>query len=92
MATWAEDEIGRKWDRCFTDAIFKFGGGILLGGVFSLFFFKRRKWPIITGGGFGLGMAYANCQEDLNSTIRGQKSRECNKPDKEKPAEEKKSS
>lgn len=25
MATWAEDEIGRKWDRCFTDALFKFG-------------------------------------------------------------------
>lgn len=25
MATWVEDEIGRKWDRCFTDAIFKFG-------------------------------------------------------------------
>lgn len=71
MATWVEDEIGRKWDRCFTDAIFKFGnyhlvinrwilkryqiyfllvndndisigGGILLGGVFSLFFFKRK--------------------------------------------------
>ncbi|KAF3421168.1 hypothetical protein E2986_13849 [Frieseomelitta varia] len=75
MATWAEDEIGRKWDRCFTDAIFKFG----------------RKWPIITGGGFGLGMAYANCQEDLNSTIRQQKSREC-KSDKKKLPEEKKSS
>lgn len=22
---WAEDEIGRKWDRCFTDALFKLG-------------------------------------------------------------------
>lgn len=55
-------------------------------------FLLGRKWPIITGGGFGLGMAYANCQEDLNSTIRRQKSRECSKPDKEKPAEEKKSS
>ena len=30
MATWAEDEIGRKWDRCFTDAIFKFGNYYLI--------------------------------------------------------------
>lgn len=90
MATWAEDEIGRKWDRCFTDALFKFGGGILLGGVFSLFFFKRRKWPVITGAGFGLGMAYANCQEDLNSTIKRQQQRDCAKPvEKAKPEEKK---
>lgn len=68
-AVWAEDEIGRKWDRCFTDAILKLGnyrsrvvrddkcilrlidvtdrslssgGGIALGGVFSLFFFKSK--------------------------------------------------
>ncbi|XP_011646413.1 MICOS complex subunit MIC10 isoform X2 [Pogonomyrmex barbatus] len=41
-AVWAEDEIGRKWDRCFTDAILKLGGGLALGGVFSLFFFKSK--------------------------------------------------
>lgn len=28
-ATWAEDEIGRKWDRCFTDAIIKLGNYFL---------------------------------------------------------------
>ncbi|XP_017875816.1 MICOS complex subunit Mic10-like [Ceratina calcarata] len=89
MATWAEDEIGRKWDRCFTDALFKFGGGILLGGVFSLFFFKRRKWPVITGAGFGLGMAYANCQEDLNSTVKRQHARDCKPGEKTKPEEKK---
>jgi hypothetical protein len=22
---WSEDEVGQKWDRCFTDAIIKFG-------------------------------------------------------------------
>ncbi|XP_076277301.1 MICOS complex subunit Mic10 [Lasioglossum baleicum] len=81
--TWTEDEIGRKWDRCFTDALFKLGGGTLLGGVFSLFFFKRRKWPILTGAGFGLGMAYSNCQEDLNTTIRQQSSRDCSKVSKD---------
>ncbi|XP_043271391.1 MICOS complex subunit Mic10-like [Venturia canescens] len=65
---WAEDEIGRKWDRCFTDAVLKMGGGIFLGSVFSLLFF-RRKWPIITGAGFGLGMAYSNCEKDINATL-----------------------
>ncbi|XP_012235027.1 MICOS complex subunit Mic10 [Linepithema humile] len=79
---WAEDEIGRKWDRCFTDAILKFGGGVILGGVFSLFFFKRRKWPIITGAGFGLGMAYSNCEEDINASIRQQKPRSCKREEK----------
>lgn len=24
-STWAEDEIGRKWDLCITDALFKLG-------------------------------------------------------------------
>ncbi|XP_011262741.1 MICOS complex subunit Mic10 [Camponotus floridanus] len=76
-AVWAEDEIGRKWDRCFTDAILKLGGGVALGGVFSLFFFKRRRWPIIAGAGFGLGMAYSNCERDINASIHQQKSRSC---------------
>ncbi|XP_046735907.1 MICOS complex subunit Mic10-like [Diprion similis] len=67
--TWAEDEIGRKWDRCFTDAVLKLGGGVFLGSVFSLLFFRRKKWPIITGGGFGLGMAYSNCEKDINATV-----------------------
>ncbi|XP_012269477.2 MICOS complex subunit Mic10-like [Athalia rosae] len=66
---WAEDEIGRKWDRCFTDAVLKLGGGVFLGSVFSLLFFRRKRWPIITGAGFGLGMAYSNCEKDINATL-----------------------
>ncbi|XP_063975263.1 MICOS complex subunit MIC10-like [Diachasmimorpha longicaudata] len=66
--TLAEDEIGRKWDRCFADAVIKFGGGIVIGSVVSLLFFRKR-WPIITGAGFGLGMAYSNCENDINSSV-----------------------
>lgn len=66
--TVTEDEIGRKWDRCFTDAVLKLGSGIVVGSVFSLLFI-RRKWPIITGAGFGLGMAYSNCENEINSTV-----------------------
>ncbi|KAK0077682.1 hypothetical protein PV325_003586 [Microctonus aethiopoides] len=77
--TWAEDEIGRKWDRCFTDALIKLGGGIFLGSVFSLIFI-RKKWPIVTGAGFGLGMAYSNCEKDINSSLYlyKPKGRKCN--------------
>ncbi|KAL1492093.1 hypothetical protein ABEB36_012586 [Hypothenemus hampei] len=67
---YVEEELGRKWDKCVSDAVIKFGGGIVLGSVFSLLFFKRKRWPILMGGGFGVGMAYSNCEKDLNATIR----------------------
>ncbi|XP_025834522.1 MICOS complex subunit Mic10-like, partial [Agrilus planipennis] len=56
------------------DCILKFGGGVLLGGVFSLLFFKRKRWPVILGGGIGIGMAYANCEQDLNATVLAHRS------------------
>ncbi|XP_055523499.1 MICOS complex subunit MIC10-like [Wyeomyia smithii] len=64
--TLAEDQYGKKIDRCLTDVLIKFGGGLAVGGVFSLLFFKRRAWPIIMGSGFGIGMAYTNCERSLN--------------------------
>ncbi|KAK2580354.1 hypothetical protein KPH14_001250 [Odynerus spinipes] len=66
-ATWGEDEIGRKWDRCFADALLKLSCGVFIGGVVSLFFFRRRKWPLMVGGGFGLGMAYSQCEREINA-------------------------
>ncbi|XP_065163248.1 MICOS complex subunit MIC10-like [Atheta coriaria] len=68
---YVEDEIGRKWDRCLTDGILKFGGGLVIGTVFSFLFFKRKRWPILLSGGFGVGMAYSNCERDLNATMLG---------------------
>ncbi|KAJ8928472.1 hypothetical protein NQ314_018977 [Rhamnusium bicolor] len=72
MATpvYVEEELGRKWDKCVSDGILKFGGGLVLGTVFSILFFKRRRWPILMGGGFGIGMAYSNCEKDLNQTLQ----------------------
>ncbi|KAK5645061.1 hypothetical protein RI129_006361 [Pyrocoelia pectoralis] len=65
-----EDQLDRKWNRCFTDGLLKFTGGFLIGTVVSFLFFKKRKWPMILGGGFGIGMAYSNCERDLNSMLQ----------------------
>uniref|UniRef100_A0A3B3HFY7 MICOS complex subunit MIC10 n=1 Tax=Oryzias latipes TaxID=8090 RepID=A0A3B3HFY7_ORYLA len=45
----SERELGRKLDRCLADGVIKLG----------------HAWPISFGSGAGLGMAYANCQNDL---------------------------
>lgn len=66
--THKEDKIGQTWDRCYSDALFKMGGGVLIGTVFSLLF-VRKRWPIVIGGGFGLGMAYSNCEKELNAAV-----------------------
>lgn len=42
------------------------GGGLALGGLVSLLFLRRRGWPVILGGGFGIGVAYTNCEKSLN--------------------------
>lgn len=28
-------------------------------------FYLGKKWPLIMGSGFGLGLAYENCEKDL---------------------------
>ncbi|XP_046851599.1 MICOS complex subunit Mic10-like [Xenia sp. Carnegie-2017] len=58
----SEEILGRKWDRCLADTTIKIGTGAIIGGVFSLIFFKRKFWPITFGSGIGLGMGYTNCQ------------------------------
>ncbi|VVC99438.1 unnamed protein product [Leptidea sinapis] len=59
------DDYSAKLDMCLTDGIVKTGGGLLLGTLSSLLFFKRRRWPIIAGIGVGIGLAYANCEHEM---------------------------
>ncbi|KOB53759.1 UPF0327 protein [Operophtera brumata] len=61
-----DDEYSAKLDMCLTDGIVKTGGGILLGTLTSILFLKRRRWPVIAGMGMGIGLAYANCEFELN--------------------------
>ncbi|CAH1646331.1 unnamed protein product [Spodoptera littoralis] len=61
-----EDSYRKKLDMCITDAIIKGGGGVLLGSLASVLIIKRR-WPITTGLGIGMGISFANCQYALNN-------------------------
>ncbi|XP_034840022.1 MICOS complex subunit MIC10-like [Maniola hyperantus] len=61
-----EDEFSAKLDMCLTDGIVKTGSGVLLGALSSVLFLRRRRWPIIAGMGMGIGIAYANCEYELN--------------------------
>jgi len=63
----SEDVLGRKWDRCISDTMIKFGAGLGLGIVFSVVFFRRRPWPVAFGACTGLGMGYSNCQHDFEN-------------------------
>ncbi|XP_020606324.1 MICOS complex subunit Mic10-like [Orbicella faveolata] len=62
----SEEELGRKWDRCFVDTTFKTVGGAVFGSIFSLVFFKRAAWPVTLGIGIGLGAGYSNCRHQFN--------------------------
>jgi inner membrane organizing system protein 1 len=44
-------------------------GGFTVGAILSLVLFKRRSWPIVFGLGSGFGMAFSNCQNELNAMV-----------------------
>lgn len=51
----------------FTRVCANTGGGLAIGSVLSLLFFKRRAFPLWLGTGFGFGVGYRNCESALNS-------------------------
>ncbi|XP_017045276.1 MICOS complex subunit MIC10 [Drosophila ficusphila] len=59
----AEDII---MDKCLADFCLKGGSGLVIGGVFTLFFTRPQTYPIWLGLGFGMGMAYDCCQARWN--------------------------
>ncbi|CAH0555650.1 unnamed protein product [Brassicogethes aeneus] len=52
-----EKKVDEQIHQNILGGVVKFGTGLFLGSLFSLLFFKRKKWPVVLGGGFGIGMA-----------------------------------
>ncbi|KAK5975242.1 MICOS complex subunit MIC10, partial [Trichostrongylus colubriformis] len=50
---------------CFADSLLKISGGIAIGIVASVAFFRSRSWPIWFGSGIGIGTGWSNCRHDL---------------------------
>ncbi|KAF8361082.1 hypothetical protein PRIPAC_88005 [Pristionchus pacificus] len=67
MAPLSEDQLGEKVDRCFADSLLKISGGVAIGIVASVAFFKGRAFPIWLGSGVGIGAGWSNCRHDLNA-------------------------
>ncbi|ORZ37278.1 hypothetical protein BCR44DRAFT_1498175 [Catenaria anguillulae PL171] len=65
-ATIAPEEIlARKWDRCISNLVIKVGAAASVGVVTSVLLFRKRTWPVALSSGFGLGMAYEQCQRQV---------------------------
>jgi len=57
----SEELLNERWDTCLSNGIIRAGMGLGVGIVGSVLFFKRRAWPVYLSTGFGLGVAYAEC-------------------------------
>ncbi|KAI8034084.1 MICOS complex subunit Mic10 [Drosophila gunungcola] len=66
MSTSPEDRLRESLNRCLSDSLVKGFGGLVIGGVVTVLFFRRRIFPVWLGTGFGMGMAYRGCEKELN--------------------------
>ncbi|CAG8648420.1 6418_t:CDS:2 [Funneliformis caledonium] len=66
--TSSEDILNKKWDLCLSNLLVKSGIGLSVGIVASALIFKKKSWPIAMSTGFGIGVAYADCQRTFNPT------------------------
>ena len=64
----SEDVTYKKLDIALRDTTIKSITGATCGAVFSLLY-KRRKWPIVFGFAFGLGMGFSNLQHSLKAPL-----------------------
>ena len=65
--TKSEDLHPRLWERFLANSLIKTAYGLSLGGVFSIFIFRRRLWPVTFGAGIGVGHAISDYNKDLKS-------------------------
>ncbi|XP_026278276.1 MICOS complex subunit MIC10 [Frankliniella occidentalis] len=62
----SQEQAGKRMDKLITSSITQVGTSLAWGLVASLIFFKRKSWPVIVGGGFGVGAAFADISNEAN--------------------------
>ncbi|XP_017063591.1 MICOS complex subunit Mic10 [Drosophila eugracilis] len=67
MSVPPEDRLRDNLNRCLSDSLVKGFGGLVIGSVVTILFFRRRIWPVWLGTGFGMGVAYRGCEKELNA-------------------------
>ncbi|CAG8565330.1 9508_t:CDS:2 [Ambispora gerdemannii] len=64
----SEEILNEKWDKCISNLLVKTGIGLSVGIIASALIFRKRTWPIAISTGFGIGVAYADCQRTFIPT------------------------
>ncbi|BFF97123.1 MICOS complex subunit Mic10-like [Drosophila madeirensis] len=67
MSSPSENRYVENINRCVTDGLVKTAGGIVMGATVALLFMRRRRWPVWIGAGFGIGLSYRKCEENMKS-------------------------
>lgn len=62
----SQEQAGKKMDKLITGSLTQVGVSLAWGLVASLVFFKRKSWPVLVGGGFGVGAAFADISNEVN--------------------------
>ncbi|KAK9507763.1 hypothetical protein O3M35_007543 [Rhynocoris fuscipes] len=58
-----------RWEQCLIQGVQNIGVGIVLGLLASTLIFKRKRWAFLIGAGYGIGMAVAGCDYELNQKV-----------------------
>ncbi|KAI9026384.1 hypothetical protein DFJ74DRAFT_664144 [Hyaloraphidium curvatum] len=62
----SDELLARRYDKCIANAVTKGGVGFFVGLGLAILFFRRKQFPVPLATGFGLGMAYAECNADFS--------------------------
>ncbi|KNE69771.1 hypothetical protein AMAG_14311 [Allomyces macrogynus ATCC 38327] len=65
----SEEVLARKWDRCLSNFLVKAGAATSVGIVTSVLLFRKKTWPVALAAGFGLGVAYEQCQRSFDPNV-----------------------
>ncbi|XP_073989799.1 MICOS complex subunit Mic10-like [Rhodnius prolixus] len=60
-------EYQERWEQCLIQGIKSLGVGMAIGILASSLIFRRKRWAFLLGTGYGLGMAVAGCDYELNT-------------------------